>query len=1301
MSSAAQRLGVGSADLRDVSKSEYFDAKWYLETYPDVVELGIDPALHFLWLGARLGRDPSPRFHTDSYLKHNPDVVRAGYNPLLHYLRFGAREGRRVDPVPPPPANIDLSAGKVKTVSRFTGARARSEVHQTVLLVAHLAGEYLFGSERSLLDVAHGLADLGYNVICAVPGTGNPEYIDLLGETSVAVYGFAYGWWNAEAEADELAIATFAALIAQERIDVVHANTVTLDAPLEAALRMGVPRIVHAREIPSEDADLCAKLGTDARSLVAAVNDRTDLLIANSRITAQNFRQPGSPEPSLVYNLVDTAALADVPAVSRSGPLRVGLVSSNIPKKGIHHFVELARLAKQRSDNLDFILIGPRRPEVEAIEEQVRAGTLDANIIVAGYRDSPAEAMAELDVVMSLSTFSESFGRTVVEGMASGRVVIAYAKGAPPELIDHGETGFVIPFENLDQGMEHLLRLEADRDLLLDMGDKARARADARFGPAAFKKALAEAYDRVSQAEIAPRKMVLPARNLPVPRSRESLRVAYFCWHFPVPSETFVLNELRILHEQGIDVRVFCRQSPHPDFEPDFPIEWERVDSPETLARRLLETERDIVHAHFVYPTVTDMVWPACRIADLPFTCIAHAQDIFRYHNAARNRIGEFASDPLCLQVFTLSSFHRNYLIDWGVPVEKITVNPNCVDPELFAGARDADGPHAQTKSILAVSRFSEKKGLEVLIRAGKLLAPQGIQVNIYGYGPLEEAYKRILRDERIDNVRLCGPVKTRDELIALHRSHDLLVVPSVRATDGDMDGIPTTLIEAMASGLPVLSTPVAGIPDLVIDEVTGLMAEEATPERLADRIRDFYEFPPEAIAAMVEDAKKHLDRRFDGRRLVDTLLRFWCGETIDIVLVTWNNLLQTREVLRRLYENTDLPFHLSICDNGSGPEALAHLLSVYAAHENFTLVLNRENAKVGPGTNIAMAEGTSDYVIYVCGKEGMTVQPGWERAFINHLDDNPDVGQAGTLCYSPTYLHGRDYPEALELFPEFRNPEFAKENPDRVFSHIQGGFFAIRRAASDEIGGFSDAVAHSYTDVEFSYAMEAAGWRLGQVDGILALFDKTRPGLAARADETHRAFHPPTLSDLGWLDLMAQRKTKHCNVCERAVEEFDGTEEEQLCPHCGADRRSRSIHRVLSETVLLFRRLAAVGVGLPEGIQPFWKKQFQGLMLDTPDFLDTLQRDGRFPNRAGRMNLAWLNDPLYTEAETDRVLSEVARLLMPEAPLYVSGRVAADEIIATIEPYGFTFIEQTRPSSAVRRFDWTPILKFTRIKTL
>lgn len=82
------------ANAASLEASDLFDADWYLAEYPDVQSLQMPPAVHYLWLGARLGRNPSPRFSTRSYLDANPDVAQAGINPLLHFLLAGCDEGR-------------------------------------------------------------------------------------------------------------------------------------------------------------------------------------------------------------------------------------------------------------------------------------------------------------------------------------------------------------------------------------------------------------------------------------------------------------------------------------------------------------------------------------------------------------------------------------------------------------------------------------------------------------------------------------------------------------------------------------------------------------------------------------------------------------------------------------------------------------------------------------------------------------------------------------------------------------------------------------------------------------------------------------------------------------------------------------------------------------------------------------------------------------------------------------------------------------------------------------------------------
>jgi len=84
-----------------LADSEFFDAEWYLNTYPDVAAAGVDPAEHYLSSGAEEGRDPGPNFCTNIYLRRFPDVATAGINPLLHYLTHGRKEGRKLPPAVP------------------------------------------------------------------------------------------------------------------------------------------------------------------------------------------------------------------------------------------------------------------------------------------------------------------------------------------------------------------------------------------------------------------------------------------------------------------------------------------------------------------------------------------------------------------------------------------------------------------------------------------------------------------------------------------------------------------------------------------------------------------------------------------------------------------------------------------------------------------------------------------------------------------------------------------------------------------------------------------------------------------------------------------------------------------------------------------------------------------------------------------------------------------------------------------------------------------------------------------------
>ena len=1272
-------------NLRRIDACGILDSHWYVQRYPDVPALGVSAAEHYLDVGARLLRDPGPGFDTAFYLKAHRDVAASGMNPLLHYIAYGRKEGRACRP-PSDPA--PLLRRRV-----LTGARARIADRKTILVTAHLARRELFGGERSLLDVLEGLAE-SFNVVVTTPG-GSGAYLEALRSHCIQVVAFRCDWWRKSTAPDESAVAQYCGLISEHDVAAVHANTIMLREPLVAARRMGIPGVVHARELISHDRQLCGVIGEAPGKIIQDVMASADWLIANSDATARCFGQ--GPRTEVVANTVDMQ-LMDIAPVAAQEDIRVALISNNLPKKGVDDLVAVAALLCKRVPNAKFLLIGPPNDHLRRLQREQADGMLPANIVFAGYREDPAAAVAEADIVLNLSHFKESFGRTVLEAMAARRPVVVYDWGALPELVIDGETGFVVPFRNIDAVADRIAELCDDRARMRAMGEAGRERARALFGKDHYAERLRRVYARVLEPSGSlPARMTLPARNERLTATeRTPPRIAYVLWHFPVPSETFVLNELRVLVAQGHDVRVFCRASPYPEFQPDFPIRWERVDSAADLARRLLDSGRTVVHAHFTYPTVTELAWPACELAGIPFTFIAHAQDIFKYDSDAKNQIGRIAHSPLCLKVLVLSRFHRDYVECRGVPAAKIMINPNGIDPELHAGGRDPRRAARRTRKICAVHRFTEKKGLELLIRACRSLGDDGIQLDLYGYGALEPHYRSIIEEEKLDNVFLRGRIDNREQLLAVFREHDLFVCPSVRAPDGDMDGIPTVLMEAMAGGLPVLATAISGIPDLVRDGITGLVCE-ADPQSIADAVRRYYAASDVDVAAMIEAADALVRRDFDISPLTANLLRLWQQRPIDLMIVSWNNLPQLKEVVRRLRRFTALPFHLIICDNGSDPDVIAYLCELHAAHDDTTIVLNRQNAFVGPGTNLCLAQGRADYAVYVCGKEGFVIDHGWDARLVRYMDDHPDVGLGGTLVYAPNYLHGSQYPSGIPEFPRFRNPQFAQAHPERRFAHVQGGLFAIRRRMFDAIGGFSEAVPHGYTDVEYSYFAESCGWKLGAIPSLRSLFHKTRPGLWSRIDESVAAVHPPKLDDLRLLDRVVRRDVALCNLCGWHGDDFATSGELPACPQCGSVPADRSLFRLLADSTLTFRQLPATGIGVGHALEAIWREQFQGNLIGTDTAVPHARACEGLPEDRS-LAFVYLNGVLDGSPADAAVLRKIDQALNGQgvcairlADTLCKAGASETPVAPLAADFGFA-IEAVRYSSSVLRYDTSPL---------
>ncbi|MCB1786260.1 MAG: glycosyltransferase [Gammaproteobacteria bacterium] len=366
------------------------------------------------------------------------------------------------------------------------------------------------------------------------------------------------------------------------------------------------------------------------------------------------------------------------------------------------------------------------------------------------------------------------------------------------------------------------------------------------------------------------------ARNAgPIPkhvRAPGPLRIAFVQHEFPALSQTFVQNEIRFLIAIGVQVSVFyVRESNVTGPVPDG-LDSVRIASRDHLVHLLVARDVDLVHTHFAMPHLADLIVPVCERLGLPFTQKPHAFDIFRRDHDPRHHIGLSGSHELCRLVYCEGEYHRRFLAEEGVPVAKLKVVRNIFDLAEFRVRESTVAP--RVRRIVSVSRFVEKKGYHLLIEAFRAIDDPGLSLALYGYG---EESERLLAladgDQRI--AVLDGP-RSVAQAAPLFRNADLFALPCIADRHGDTDGLPTVLMEAMAAGVPVLTTPLASIPDLVEHRRTGYLVQTGSVDALIDGLQRAIAAPAEERERIVRAAWRHLDDEFDPLVNVRSILADW-----------------------------------------------------------------------------------------------------------------------------------------------------------------------------------------------------------------------------------------------------------------------------------------------------------------------------------------------------------------------------------------------------------------------------------------
>jgi glycosyltransferase involved in cell wall biosynthesis len=389
------------------------------------------------------------------------------------------------------------------------------------------------------------------------------------------------------------------------------------------------------------------------------------------------------------------------------------------------------------------------------------------------------------------------------------------------------------------------------------------------------------------------------------------MRVGYVLQAFPKLSESFVLGEVSELLNDGVNVQVLSATRPNGKIVHDkygcydynqrshyykqgsvqpFELLNSRgvscllsrpvFQNPKNKLRCKLIAEYfssiskklnvDLFHAHFA-SEAAEIAMSLSQDTGIPFTFTVHAYDL--YQNS--KTVHWFAKKELLLtlcneaaEIVAISNYNKAFLCKLGVDESKIKVVHCGVDPDEFRRTT----PYKASKQILCVARLTEKKGLRYLIEAlGYLSKESSTKLLIVGTGPEEQTLRHLINQPKLKGrIQFLGDVHD-NELLDLYEKSALFVLPCVVSSDGDRDSIPVALIEAMSMELPVISTSVSGIPELVKDGENGLLVKPKDSQSLAAAIEKLL-YDPETCERMGKEGRKTIQDQFNIKKSASAL---------------------------------------------------------------------------------------------------------------------------------------------------------------------------------------------------------------------------------------------------------------------------------------------------------------------------------------------------------------------------------------------------------------------------------------------
>jgi len=394
---------------------------------------------------------------------------------------------------------------------------------------------------------------------------------------------------------------------------------------------------------------------------------------------------------------------------------------------------------------------------------------------------------------------------------------------------------------------------------------------------------------------------------------------------YPRISETFISNEIRLLEEMGFTIHIYSMRAPRENFSHDsikkikakvtylpssmffglpaflwynlrlflrmpkrylkclklMKTRFALAPKKYTWIKHMLQggyiVQKSVIddgvdlghmHGHFAH-TPTTVTMYAALLADVPFSFTAHAKDIYTQDP----RRFEDKID-LAKFVVTCTRYNEDYLSKVSRNGKPIHCVYHGINLDLFSpNGRALEAK--PTYHILTVARFVEKKGLDTILHALAKLRAEGVdfRYTLVGEGKAKfnRMVKKLITDLGLEDVTTLPGTITHDDVIALLGEADCFTLGCREAKDGDRDGIPNVVAEAMATGVPVVATEVSGVPELVTHEKTGLLCPSNDADALAEALKRVLT-DQDLRATVIPAARAKVHEVFNNKQLIHEL---------------------------------------------------------------------------------------------------------------------------------------------------------------------------------------------------------------------------------------------------------------------------------------------------------------------------------------------------------------------------------------------------------------------------------------------